>query len=59
MEKLLMSPSNRKLDETLSDNTTGSFGYISSTYKVIDKNDGLPYLLRRFERVRTTNEQIV
>ena len=54
-----MSPSNRKLDETLSDNTTGSFGYISSTYKVIDKNDGLPYLLRRFERVRTTNEQIV
>lgn len=38
---------------------TGSFGYLSSLYKVIDSTDGMCYALRRVERVRTNNEMVV
>ena len=38
---------------------SGSFGYLSSLYKVIDSTDGVCYALRRVERVRTNNEMVV
>ena len=38
---------------------TGSFGYLSSLYKVVDSTDGVSYALRRVERVRTNNEVVV
>jgi hypothetical protein len=33
-------------------NVTGTFGYVSSLFKVISTEDGLPYALRRVEGVR-------
>lgn len=41
------------------DIVTGSFGYLTSLYKVIDSKDGNCYALRRVERVRTNNEMVV
>ena len=38
---------------------TGSFGYITSLFKVVDSKDGCCYTLRRVERVRTNNEMVV
>jgi PAB-dependent poly(A)-specific ribonuclease subunit 3 len=43
------------LDEsTVQRGTGGSFGYPSSLYKVVDRNDSQIYCLRRFENVRTS-----
>ena len=49
----------RVLDTNNADSTTGSFGYITSLYKVVDSKDGICYTLRRVERVRTNNDMIV
>ena len=38
---------------------TGSFGYLTSLYKVVDSKDGFCYALRRVERVRTNNEMVM
>ena len=38
---------------------TGSFGYLTSLYKVVDSKDGNCYALRRVERVRTNNDMVV
>ncbi|KAK8803653.1 hypothetical protein WA158_001347 [Blastocystis sp. Blastoise] len=48
----------KELSSAESDNITGSFGYLSSSYKVIDSQDGNPYMIRRFERVRTSGELV-
>ena len=44
------------LDSRGTESVTGSFGYQSSEYKVVDSTDGYCYALRRVERVRTNNE---
>ena len=49
----------RVLDASGSELVTGSFGYLSSLYKVVDATDGVSYALRRVERVRTNNEVVV
>lgn len=49
----------RVLDSAGRELVTGSFGYLSSLYKVIDSTDGVCYALRRVERVRTNNEMVV
>ena len=49
----------RVLDTNSADSTTGSFGYITSLYKVVDSKDGICYTLRRVERARTNNDMIV
>ena len=49
----------RVLDASGSELVTGSFGYLSSLYKVVDSTDGVSYALRRVERVRTNNEVVV
>ena len=38
---------------------TGSFGYLTSLYKVVDSKSGNCYALRRVERVRTNHEMVV
>lgn len=47
------------LDASGGELVTGSFGYLSSLYKVVDSTDGVSYVLRRVERVRTNNEVVV
>ena len=47
------------LDASGGELVTGSFGYLSSLYKVVDSTDGVSYALRRVERVRTNNEVVV
>ena len=47
------------LDSRGTESVTGSFGYLSSVYKVVDSTDGYCYALRRVERVRTNNEIVV
>ena len=49
----------RVLDASGGELVTGSFGYLSSLYKVVDSTDGVSYALRRVERVRTNNEVVV
>lgn len=49
----------RVLDSRGMESVTGSFGYLSSVYKVVDSTDGYCYALRRVERVRTNNEIVV
>ena len=44
------------LDEISS--ARGSYGYSSSLYKVVDRNDGISYALKRLDQVRT-NAQII
>ena len=49
----------RVLDGQGTELVTGSLGYLSSVYKVVDSADGYCYALRRVERVRTNNEIVV
>ena len=49
----------RVLDASSDELVTGSFGYLSSLYKVVDSTDGVSYALRRVERVRTNNDMVV
>lgn len=42
-------------DPTVNKNGTGSYGYPSAMYKVIDRLDNQLYVLRRFDNVRITN----
>lgn len=47
------------LDDSSQEVVTGSFGFLTSLYKVVDSVDGRTYALRRVERVRTNNEVVV
>ena len=47
-------PLDRQASHDSSVSVTGSFGYVSSIYKVISVNDGMAYALRRVENVRAT-----
>lgn len=49
----------RVFDNAEQEMVTGSFGFLTSLYKVVDVNDGISYALRRVERVRTNNEMVV
>lgn len=49
----------RVLDKPGMEVVTGSFGYLTSLYKVVDSKDGICYALRRVERVRTNHEMVV
>ena len=49
----------RVFDDAEKEMVTGSFGFLTSLYKVVDVTDGMSYALRRVERVRTNNEMVV